>query len=837
MTDDPAPLLHGSDPSAKSPRLGTRLSLARAALVWERVWPAAWPALCVLGSFAVLALFDLLPLLPGWAHAGALGACALAFAAAVGWGVRTGGRSGWPDRVAARRRIERASGLEHRPLAALADRPSAPLDAGAARLWAVHQQRMAAAARRLRIGWPAAGLARHDPWGLRSLLTILLLLGAIDAGADWRDRVAHAFLPQFDGGVAATAASFDLWLTPPDYTGLPPQFLRAGQKGTVRVPVGSALLAQVHGGYGLPRLAIDGKSRDFTAVDKNNFRYATKLTRGRELRLSQDGNVLGGWPIAVIPDRPPTIAFARKPQGTPRAALRLDYHATDDYGVEDVKAIITREHGHPGERIVLDLPLPGLHLKQADATSYHDLSPHPWAGLPVEIRLIATDALGQTGQSPPVHIVLPERVFRNPVAKAIIDQRKELAKDANAAATAAEILGDLNKRPVLYRDDAVVFLALRLAQDDLQQNHGRATITAVERLLWNTALRIEDGDMSMAERELRRLQQKLQDALARNAPDAEVAKLMQQLRQALDRYMQELATELLRHPPPANQPFDRSRMLSGRDLQRLLDRAQELAQNGDRAQARDLLAQLQNLLENLRAARPGQMAPGESQAQQMMQGLQRLMQHQQQLLDRSFQAQRQSGQPGQMGQPGQTGEPSPGQSGGQAQSGNGSEAAGDAGQQELLRHRLGDIMRRFGESFGDIPEPFGRAERAMRDAAGALRRDMPVQAIRPQTEALDQLQQGARDFARQLQQRYGNGNLTGSAFGAGDRDARDRRERDPLGRPMSGDGSYDESDVKIPDDNTLAKSRHILDELRRRAGERDRPQLELDYINRLLERF
>jgi uncharacterized protein (TIGR02302 family) len=835
MSDHPAP----PAPGPKGPRLSVRLPLARAALLWERVWPAAWPALCVVASFAVVALFDLLPLLPEWAHAAVLGAFVLAFVAAVAVGARSAGIAGWPDRLAARRRIERASGLAHRPLAALADRPSAPLDAGGARLWAAHQQRVAAAARRLRIGWPAAGLARHDPWGLRSLLTILLILGAIDAGADWRDRLGHALEPHFGGGAATAAASFDLWLTPPDYTGLPPQFLRAGQTQTVRVPVGSGLLARVHGGYGLPELAIDGKARDFTVIDNENFRYATKLTSGTALRLSQNGGLLGSWPIAVIPDRPPSIAFGRTPQGTSRAVLRLDYRARDDYGVEDAKAIITREHGRPGERIALDLPLPGLHLKEADTTSYHDLSPHPWAGLPVDIRLVATDALGQTGESKPVHIVLPERAFHNLVAKAIIAQRKELAKDPASAAPVAEILGDLNRRPALYRDDAVVFLALRLAQNLLRHDHGTATIAAVERLLWNTALRIEDGDMSLAERELRRLQQKLQDALARNAPDAEIDRLMQQLRQALDKYMRELAKQMLQHPNPTNQPLDQARTLTSRDLERLLDRARQLAQNGDRAQARDLLAQLQNLLENLQAARPGQMRPGEGQAQQMMRGLQHLMQRQQGLLDRSFQAQRLEGRPGgrQPGRMGEPGEQSGAQSGGQPQPGGGDVAAEDAGRQEGLRRQLGDMMRRLGESFGDIPEPFGRAERAMHDAAGALRRDMPGQAIGPQSEALDQLQQAAHDFARQLQQRYGRrmGNFTGSEFG--ERGMRDRRGRDPLGRPLSGGGTYDESDVKIPDDNTLAKSRHILDELRRRAGQRERPRIELDYIDRLLQRF
>jgi uncharacterized protein (TIGR02302 family) len=824
-----------SDAPVPPHRLGARLVLARAALLWERIWPAAWPALCVLGTFAVLALFDLLPLLPGWGHAAVLGAFALAFATAAGWGVRAVATGGWPDAAAARRRIERTSGLAHRPLAALADRPSAPLDEGAARLWAAHRQRMAAASRRLRVGWPAASLARSDPLGLRSLLVILLILGAIDAGADWRDRVLHAFVPQLGSGTAALAASFDLWLTPPDYTGLPPQFLRAGQNGTVHVPIGSALLAQVHGGDGPPQLAIDGKMRTFTAIDKENFRFATRLTHGGELSLRQDGDVLGRWSIAIIPDRPPTVEFARKPSGTPRAVLRIDYRARDDYGVESVKAVITREPGRPGEKIVLDLPLPGLHPKQAAASSYHDLSPHPWAGLPVAIQLVATDALGQTGKSRPVHIVLPERTFHNLVAKEIIEQRKELAKDPNSAEAVAEILGDLNKRPALYHDDAVVFLALRVAQDELRHDHGAATIASVERLLWNTALRIEDGNMSLTERELRQLQRRLQDALAKNAPDAEVARLMQELRQALDRYMQEMAKQLLQQPHPLNQPFDASRVLTGRDLQHLLDRAQELAQNGDRAQARDLLAQLQNLLENLRAGQPGQMSPGEKQARETMQGLQQLMRSQQRLLDRSFDAQRQQGQFGRMGQPDQMGEPSPGQQGAQAQPGDGSEMADEAGRQEGLRRQLGDIMRHLGESFGDIPEPFGRAERAMHDATGALRGDMPGRAIAPQTEALDQLQQAAHDFARQLQQRYGR--QLGAQFGPLDRDARDRQQRDPFGRPLSGDGTYDEGDVKIPSDNTLAKSRHILDELRRRAGERQRPQIELDYINRLLERF
>ena len=286
------------------------------------------------------------------------------------------------------------------------------------------------------------------------------------------------------------------------------------------------------------------------------------------------------------------------------------------------------------------------------------------------------------------------------------------------------------------------------------------------------------------------------------------------------------------------QPTDPSKVITGRDLQRMLDRARDMARNGARDQARELLSQMQNMLENLRAARPGQQQRGNNQAQQMMRGLQDLMQRQQQLLDKSFRAQRQQGQPGQQGQ--QDRSRQPGQPGDQQDSAEqGGELGDEAGEQEGLRHSLGDLMRRLGEGMGDIPDPFGRAERAMRDATGALQRRQPGDAIGPQTEALDQLQQAARDFAQQLQQRLGKGwgDPSDDEIGATDRDQRGRVERDPFGRPTSSNGTYDQSDVRIPDENTLQKSRQILDELRRRAGERSRPVIELDYIERLLKRF
>jgi uncharacterized protein (TIGR02302 family) len=532
-----------------------------------------------------------------------------------------------------------------------------------------------------------------------------------------------------------------------------------------------------------------------------------------------------------VPDNPPTAAFGQPPQATARAALRLEYRAADDYGVESLKAIIRRQDGDPEQKIEIELPLPGLHLREATGINYQDLSPHPWAGLPVEIRLVATDAIGQTGESERVKMNLPERKFTHPVARAIIDQRKELVRDPASHEAVAEILTDLNKRPALYGDDTVVYLALRLSSLRLRFDDTAAAVAAVVPLLWDTALRIEDGRMSTAESELRRLQQELQNALARGAPDEEIDRLMQELSQSMQRYLQSLAEQAQRHPGDSSQPVDPSRMLSSRDLQRMLDRARELARSGAQQQARELLSQLQDMLENLRTARPGEMRQrGTSEAEQMMRGMHDLMQRQQQLLDRSFRAQRQRGQGERSGQSGEPGEEANGEPG--------DDAGNFAGQQEELRHALGEMMRQMGDGLGNIPEPFGRAERAMRDAAGALERREPGEAIGPQTDALDQLQQGARDFAKQLRERMSQGwGSPGDDDGITGREVPEKLSRDPFGRPMSSNGALDQGDVDIPDQSILQKSRQILDELRRRAGERSRPAIELDYIERLLKRF
>jgi len=826
-------------------RLTRRLRLAGAALVWERLWPSLWPALAVIGVFLVLALFDLPPLLPGILHLVLL----VVTAVLLGWALLAGlRRFRLPDRGAERRRIERASGLTHRPLTALDDRLSIGSgDAATTALWQAHRERMAAQARRLAVGWPAAGLVGRDPFALRAALALLLVIGVIDAGQDWPQRLWRAVTPSFAPGTAQAAVGLDVWVTPPDYTGLPPQFLPSAPPAeAIAVPAGSVVLAQVHGGRGMPRLKVDDQATEFGRVDESNYKGSATLTAGSRLMVEQGGYTLGSWPITIVPDLPPKIEFAKPPQRTQRAALRFEYQASDDYGVESAKAVITRVGDPSGEVLALDLPLPGAHLKDAHDASYQDLTAHPWAGLPVDIRLEAADALGQTGSSDTIRFTLPERVFHHPVARAIIEQRKQLTLDPSQRDIVAETLSDLSLRPSLFGDDKVVFLALRTAQARLVLDKSAAAIAPVQQLLWETAVRIEDGRTSLVQRDLRDAMKQLQDALAKNAPDAEIERLMKELQQAIDRYLQALAENMQRQgDQDQNQrPLDPSQMLSRQDLQQMLDRARELARTGSRDAARNMLSQLQEMLENLKMARPSEMQGGQGQAMRQMQDM---MRRQQQLLDHSFRQSRQAqqGQQGQRGQRGQQGQQGQGQRGqnGQGQMG-AQQGDGDmAGEQEALRRQLGEMMRQWGEQSGDIPQSLGRAERAMRGAAEALQKGQPGNAIGPQTDALDQLQQAARSMAEQMMGRNGNGEPDGS--NPGDREGQRQSDRDPFGRLNAQDhangGVDDGGRMRMgdgPNNNyALEKAKGILDELRRRAGERSRPELERDYIDRLLRQF
>jgi len=390
----------------------------------------------------------------------------------------------------------------------------------------------------------------------------------------------------------------------------------------------------------------------------------------------------------------------------------------------------------------------------------------------------------------------------------------------------------------------VVFLALRVAVAQLLLDGTAEMIPAVRELLWETALRLEDGGLSLAERDLRQAEQALSEALDRNAPDQEVRQRMDDLQAALDRFLESLERQPAEASPggPPTPGEAAPLVLDRQDLDALMQTLRDAAETGGREGARQMLSNLRQLLEGLRAGASGGGDPNQSQNLEALQQLQDVTSRQRDLLDRSY---RESAQP----QPGRTpgtpqgqdatppslpfgGLPLPlplpfglsepeGQPGGAGSGG----AGATPGEQGQLRQDLGTVMQRLGEINGDIPRPLGQAERAMHDAEQALRAGTPDAAVAAQTQAVDALQQGVRSLSQMLMAK-----MMGSGGGQG-------AGRDPLGRLRPGRSSLDSADVRLPEQRDLQRAREILEELRRRAGQRGRSRQELDYIDRLLRQF
>src|SRR5262249_2474409 len=152
------------------------------------------------------------------------------------------------------------------------------------------------------------------------------------------------------GGPPPLPPRLDAWINPPSYTGQAPVLVTREGAGPVqlRAPVGSTLLARVHGGRGVPELTLEGRTTPFQSIDPQNHQPATELRIGGRMSVTQNGKELGSWPLEIIPDLPPTVALTKEPGATNRAALRLDYEAKDDYGLAKVVARLVRD-GAPAD--------------------------------------------------------------------------------------------------------------------------------------------------------------------------------------------------------------------------------------------------------------------------------------------------------------------------------------------------------------------------------------------------------------------------------------------------------------------------------------------------------
>ena len=816
----------GRDTLKDAPRLLERkVRLARGMIAFERVWRAMlWP-FAVAGLFLLLSLIEAWSYLPPIIHQGGL----LLFGGLLLASLVPLARIRIPTREEGLRRLEEVSGIAHRPATSFVDELDESATNEQSTLWGMHRRRLAESISRLTAGWPHPRLARNDPYALRAALLLLLVIGFASAGGSTWERIARAVM--FDGIETASRYRISAWVTPPLYTAKPPVVLSDGNiegqsVSQVTTPEKSLLLIRVNGPEGSrPGVRVSTNDDSLNeAVEPTSSatgfeEYKISITDPVTVTVGKTGLSYVTWSFDVIKDAKPEITLTQDPNRTPRGALRFAYRVSDDYGVASADArFALPERGQPksddksGSDPHIDeealkafeppnfpLNLPRANAKLAEGRTFRDLTSHPWAGLKVTMTLAVRDQAGQEGFSKPYEIVLPARKFNKPLAKAIIEQRKNLVRRPDERDPVRRALNALTLVPEKFMEDKVLYTGLRSAYWRLRHDRSNEGLKSVVGQLWNLALRVEDGDLPQAEADLRAAQEELRKALENGASDAEIAKLIDKLRSALNRFLQAMAEKARQNGNLAKMPegLGPNQMLSTKDLEEMLRNIQNLAKTGSREMAQRMLEQLSNMMQRLQM---GQANPNQ-QSQQMMnalQGLGEVIQRQQKLLDETFKERRKLGAGdmerqqgeggqregrsqrdggigqrfGQRGQQGREGQQGQGQQneGRQGRQGMGQRGQGDGQQrgrgggsgnrrygelsnrQGAVRDRLDGLLEQL-RTFGTKPpDQLEGAGRAMREAEKALGDENLGRATQQQTLALDRLRQGTQSVAEQVLQ-------------------------------------------------------------------------------------
>ncbi len=219
------------------------------------------------------------------------------------------------------------------------------------------------------------------------------------------------------------------------------------------------------------------------------------------------------WKFTATPDRPPTIALAKDPERQARGSLQMAYKIEDDYGVTEAQRPVRgarRPRAPPATRPLFMPPqfplvLPNARTRNGVGQTVKDLSEDPYAGADVTLTLTAKDEAGNEGKSEPFNMRLPERLFTKPLARALIEQRRILALDANKNSEVFTALDALMIAPEMFMaGEAGQYLGLYSLTRQLEAARSDDELREVVASLWALAVTIEDGNITDVDKALAR---------------------------------------------------------------------------------------------------------------------------------------------------------------------------------------------------------------------------------------------------------------------------------------------------------------------------------------------
>ena len=438
-------------------------------------------------------------------------------------------------------------------------------------------------------------MPRRDRYALRAVAVLALVASAFVAGPEMGPRITAAF-DWRQPAEAGPAFRIDGWVDPPLYTRAPPVMIDLAKSHTLRAPIRSTVVIRIAGEGTADVAASAGLAplppKQGARTDLREERFT--LEGNADITIKTGFASTARLTFEAIPDRAPEIAFSGPPEANDKGGFTLSYKGRDDYGIASIEGPVERSGSLAGRTLVpaptLSLAIPSHEDNAPETRSLVDLSSHAWAGAQVRIRLRVKDEAGQEAMSESVEFTLPQRPFSNPLAKALVEQRRNLILAPDDRKRVQTALDALLIEPETFTPQWGVFMGLKLGADRLRRARTDEALVEVADWLWTMALQIEDGNLSDSEQQLRAAQDRLKEAMDRGASDDEIRRLTDELRQAMDRFLREFAQRMQDNPtaqdPNARQP---DRVISQNDLNRMLERMEDAMRRGDMAEAERLL--------------------------------------------------------------------------------------------------------------------------------------------------------------------------------------------------------------------------------------------------------
>ncbi|MDF7674516.1 DUF4175 family protein [Acetobacteraceae bacterium ESL0709] len=879
--------------SAFTQTLNTARLKARRVLRTEQIWGEIRGPLALVFLWGLASLFHLPQTLPDALHA--LSELVILLAC-IGLFYYSHKHSSPPSSAQLDRLIEHSTLLSGHPLASLNDRPVAPRQALVSKthlhIWHEYQRRLTDTLGPLKVRAPR--FFRNWQERIAALVIILFyVIGLSLAGTHGLLRLKAGFIPGMDDDLVPLAP-VQAWIIPPSFSKNTVQFLRA-QNHKIEAPIlqGSHFFAVITGGGSAPQLfgAILVKRQK---LEDQSWKIEGLIRNNQTISLTMRGRTLASWQITMEKDLPPSIEWKNKPEN-PKNSWRtlISWRAHQSQGLKSLELVFTKAGQHPLSGYVprsshISLPLDG-HPSSSEGQVSLDLSTDPFAGDMVEAYLQATSLSGLTAKSSPQKITLAARPFHDPLARALIALRKRVFLHEETQTQAFSELTLLSHLPMPLDIRAAFSQLLIEAKRNLPENR-------LMDLLWFLALYSEDRsasgtDVALSMAEFRAAQQDVLHSIDKMAgKDAfplaeqeELHKRLERLKKALDDRMNLMFTQASQTGIVMPLPSEK-----GTPWQKLTHKIQHEALHGNTIKARNYLAELSDMAEQMRQAQKPDLQSlalqmkAQQEARDQRSALRVIIKDETDLLNRTHRRQAiqhtesedqaqndvtQMSTAALLRQLGITPPPNLKDDSGTIEPDivtkqRFAEQRQQDYQTQQALLKLTDLLIKRGK---DLTHKDNKAfERASKDMVQALKviaqRDdlhtglLQQKILEDLSQAQKEMKKNQHSMQKKSQGRLGfipppqskqdhptdqkNGGASEQDQDDNDMDEDNESEqsknKDPLGRSLD-KGS--ESDAHIPDNYKNKDYRSIERELRRRASDRTRPKAELDYLERLLKPF